>query len=109
MQPLFDLKASLDAVDPRLFYAVLMVVVFLVVYGWRKLWPETFERIPAKWQSMPAVLLGAILSAASDSESVKQALIAALLGAVSSGLAAIGGHHALKAAPGPYGQKDREA
>jgi 2C-methyl-D-erythritol 2,4-cyclodiphosphate synthase len=54
---------------------------------------------------VPAVLLGAVLSAASDADSVKHAFVAALLGAFSSGFGAIGGHHALKAAPGPYGEE----
>lgn len=105
---LYDLKTAIDAVDPRLFYVLVALITFGVIYGWRRLFPETFERIPPKLQSLPAIILGAVLSGASDTATLKQAVVAAILGACSSGLAAIGGHHALKAGPGPYGTKEKE-
>ena len=104
---MYDIKAAIDAWDPRLFYVFMAGVVFVVIYLWRQLLPATFDNVPKRFQFVPALMLGAVLSASADSESVKTAVVSALVGALSSGLAAVGGHHALKQAPGPYGAKKK--
>ena len=95
---LADLKATLDAYHPAAFHAALVVLVGATIFGWRKLHPSSFERLPKTLQDFPAVALGAGMGALSTGMDP----IAALAGAF-AGLAAIGGHHALKRSPLPYG------
>lgn len=98
MTSLIDLRLALDALYPGLFNAVLAIFAGAVIYGWRKASPKTFEMLPPAVQSFPALILGAVTSAAASQGALVQAAIAGSL----SGLLAVGGHHALKASPLPY-------
>lgn len=90
------IKTYLDAIDPRLFFALIALVAWTVVGAWRKYAPASFERIPPTVQALPAILVGAVAAAPAGAGSLKETFINATLGAF-SGLAAIGTHHALKA------------
>jgi hypothetical protein len=96
------LKSQLDAIDPRLFYLCVTLVAFGLVYAWKKLYPKSFAELPEALQAMPAILLGALLSAQGNASDVGKAMLGALFGAL-SGLAAVGTHVALKKSSLPYG------
>jgi hypothetical protein len=90
-------KAECDAVDPRLWYALLALLVGGIVAAWRKWRPGSFERLPPRVQALPAILLAAVTAGGAAAD-LKKAAVDAVLGAMFGGLGAIGGHHALKAA-----------
>lgn len=91
-----EVKQFLDSLHPAAAWFSLSFLVGAVVFGWRKLSPSSFEKLPPALQSLPAVLLGAVAGAAQGGD-VKAAFIDAALGAL-AGLTAVGGHHAIKAA-----------
>jgi hypothetical protein len=95
-----DLKLALDAFHPSAFYAALTATVGLTIYMWRKIAPASFEILPRTLQEFPSVAIGAGLAALASGGDP----LAALAGAF-SGLAATGGHWALKRSPLPYGDK----
>lgn len=107
IQQLIAFKAALDGYHDGLFFALLAVLVGGIVYGVRRFFPAGFNALPPVVQHFPAVALGALVGALSSGMDP----IAALAGAF-AGLTAIGGHHALKSSPLPYGGKptgDRSA
>lgn len=94
-----QVKAFFDSVDPRAWYLFLSLAIGTLVFAWRKLSPATFEKLPAQLQALPALLLGAV-AAASTGGGAHEAFVSGVFGAL-SGLAAVGGHHAIKAAMPP--------
>lgn len=99
MQSIHDLKASMDAIDPRLFFLVLSLLAWGAIAIWRKAHAKSFDFVTSKWpvlQAAPAIALTGILSAATGDDA-KSALLNAFFGA-GSGLAAIGLHHLAKRA-----------
>lgn len=98
---LANLRTALADANPALPYLVIPAIAWLVVYLWRRFSMSSFEKLPDSVQALPAMLLSAILSAASSGGDFKKALLDTVVGFV-SGLTAVGLHHALKAAPGPY-------
>lgn len=98
---MFTIKQHLDAVDPRLFFAIIALLAWLFVYSWRRLSPGTFEKIPPSIQGLPAILFGAIAAAPAGAGNLKETFVNAAVGAF-SGLASVGVHHVLKESPVPY-------
>lgn len=102
------IRLYLDAIDPKLWPLALALAAWALVYAWRKAAPRLpsalqFDSLPARVQALPGVLWAAALSASTGADAV-EAMRAALLGTL-SGVLAIGIHHGLKLAPGPYGEK----
>ena len=96
-------RAELAAVHPLLPYLAIAVLVGGVVYAWRRLAPSSFQKLPDSVQALPAVMLSAVLAAAStgDDAGLGRVLVEIALGAF-SGLLPVGGHEALKRSPLPY-------
>jgi hypothetical protein len=88
-----EFKAYLDAIDPRLFYIGIAMLVGAVIFGWKKVHPASFFRLPTQYRALPAVILGAVTSASGASE-IKRAIIDAVIG-VFAGITAVGGHEAV--------------
>ena len=96
------LRDTLASIHPLLPYLTIALLVGLAIWLWRTYSPRTFELLPPAVQSLPAVLLSAVLTAASSgSTTVGHAMVEAVIGAL-SGLVAVGGHEALRRAPVPY-------
>lgn len=99
-----QLKLFLDSLDPRLFHAVLALVIGAAYYAWRRFSPATFERLPKALQPLPALLLAGTANVMATSNTGQLIELATQLGlGVLDGVLAVGGHHVLKALPGPYG------
>lgn len=98
---LHTIRAELAEVHPAAPAIALAIVVGGLIYAWRKLHPVSFERIPKPIQSLPAVLLSALVAALSSGGDGWQPVLDAIAGAV-LGLTSVGGHHALKLSPLPY-------
>ncbi len=92
-----EIRIYLDAVDPRLWPLCLALAVGAVVFVWRKAHPRSFERLPRPWQSLPAVVLAAVVSGATGAD-VVQMVVEAIAGGF-SGVLAVGGHHVVKPLP----------
>lgn len=84
------IKLYLDSIDPRLFYLAIALAVGAVVFGWKKLHPLSFYRLPQRARALPAAILGAI-AAASGAEDISRAVVDAIIG-VFAGITAVGGH-----------------
>jgi len=95
LQPMTAIRTYLDNVDPRLWPLAIALVAGGVVWGWRKLSPKSFDRLPPAIQALPAILIAAAIGGATGSDLVHM-MFEAASGAV-SGLLAVGGHHTLKA------------
>ena len=104
MPTITEIKSHLDALDPRMFHALLAAIIGGLYYLLRKTSPALFERIPKQLQPLPALLLAAGANVYASGNSGELLVIAQQLGlGMLDGVLAIGGHHALKALPGPYG------
>lgn len=99
---MIDFKNSLDAIDPRLWWVLVALVVYLVVYLWRVLSPKLpeplrFSSLPSRFKALPAALLGlamGVTSVDNDAEVVKM-IVDLVLSAV-AGVTAVGGHETLR-------------
>ncbi len=97
-----DLQSLEQAFSEHDWYAVAALAIGLLIYAWRKLAPSLWEKIPACYQWVPAVLLGAgtgFVGAKAAGRPVGAAFLQAFGGALWAGLPAIGAHHVLKDAP----------
>lgn len=94
-------RADLAAIHPAAPAIALALIVGAIIYAWRKLHPTSFERIPKPIQSLPAVLLSALVAALSSGGDGWQPVLDAIAG-VFVGLIPIGGHWVAKLGPGPY-------
>jgi len=91
-----EIWLALKDIDPRLPYLLIAAIVGLVILGWRKLHPESFHQLPKALQTIPGVIIGSVLAAAStDDATIKGALLEAFFGAI-SGFTASGGYGMLK-------------
>ena len=93
MQFMHEFKAYLDGVDPRLFYIGVALLVGAVIFGWKKIHPDSFFKLPTQYRALPAIILGAETSASSATE-IKRAIIDAVIG-IFAGITAVGGHEAV--------------
>jgi len=93
MQFMHEFKAYLDGVDPRLFYIGVALLVGAVIFGWKKIHPDSFFKLPTQYRALPAIILGAVTSASSATE-IKRAIIDAVIG-IFAGITAVGGHEAV--------------
>lgn len=89
---LLEFKSQLDAIDPRLWWLVIALVVYGLVFAWRKIHPASFDKIPARFKALPAAILGAIM-ASTAAEEIPKMLFDLVMGAI-SGVTAVGGHEA---------------
>jgi hypothetical protein len=89
-----EIKTFLDALDPRLFWIVISLVVLGVIQLWRWVHPASFDKVPARIKALPAVALGAIL-AATASDDVTQIVMNLVIGAL-SGVGAVGAHETVR-------------
>lgn len=102
-----ELKAFLDALDPRAYYLFAAAVVWFATWAWRRflpgLWAIVTVRSPAMTQ-LPLVVLGALISAAPTlaSGQIGKIIQETIIGAILSAVSAQGIHAALKASPLPY-------
>lgn len=88
--------------DPRAQVWALAIVVGALVWAWRRWWPRSFERLPARFQALPPAILGAVAGGGlSSPQGLVEMVVGAAFGA-GAGLMATGGHEALKRLPGPY-------
>lgn len=94
-------RADLAAFHPAAPAVVLALIVGAVIYAWRKLHPTSFQKLPDSLQSLPAMVLSALVAALSSGDDGWRPVVDAIAG-VFVGLIPIGGHHLLKAAPGRY-------
>lgn len=85
-----EFKAYLDSIDPRLFYLAIAFAVGAVIFGWKKVHPQSFYRLSTRYRALPATILGAIASASTATE-LKRAVVDAVIGAF-AGITAVGGH-----------------
>ena len=95
-----DLRTYLEAIHPLLPYLLFAGLSGLVVWAWRTYAPRSFEVVPKSLQALPALLISGLMAGFTASE--LDSLIAETLVGVLSGLLAVGGHEALRRAPGPY-------
>lgn len=84
----------LTQIHPQLPVIILAVLVGGLVYGLRRWQPALFARLPKPLQSLPAVLVAALLAAVPMALGAATPLDAARL-VVEAVLVAIGGHHAV--------------
>lgn len=107
---MLTLKLSLDALDPRLWWVAISLVVYLLVFVWKQLsaklpdWAK-FEVVPTKLRALPALLLATAITATGlSSAEIGKILLELLMGAA-SGLMAVGGHETLSRLRGTTGQQ----
>jgi hypothetical protein len=97
---MLDIKLYLDAIDPRLWWVGITLVVYLVVQLWRWLsqWLPAgirFEAVPTRARAVPAVLLAAAIGATGlDSTEIAKVLLDLALSSV-AGVTAVGGRDIL--------------
>lgn len=89
---LIEFKSQLDAIDPRLWWVVIALVVYGLVFAWKKIHPASFEKVPARFKALPAAILGAIMAATAADE-IPKMLFDLVMGVI-SGVTAVGGHEA---------------
>lgn len=86
---LVELKAELDAIDGRLWFVLIAVVVGFFVWAWKKLHRRSFDALPGRLKALPATAMAAALSASAHEE-FWPILLEAVLGGF-SGVTAVGG------------------
>lgn len=87
---LVNLRAQVDAIDPRLWFAAVALVVGAIVFAWRKAAPSTWDKLPSRFKVLPTTIIGALLVAGA-SDKASSIIVDVLLGAF-TGLSAAGGH-----------------
>ena len=96
-----DLKQTLDALDPRLWWLSITIGIYLLVFVWKKLsakLPEAirFDQIPTRLKVLPALALALVLGATGlESAEIGRNVLEMLLGVI-SGVTAIGAHETLQ-------------
>jgi hypothetical protein len=98
-----NIKAALDAVDPKLFYLIVSGIVGGVIWAWRRLsissWDWVTRRSPSI-QQLPALVLAGLLSyAPAAGLPLIKVLEQVILGALAGALPAIAGHEMMKKIP----------
>jgi hypothetical protein len=94
-----DLTSTLQALQAHAWYPAAAGIVTLLLALFRRVAPETWARLPRRWQWVPAVLLaalGAFVDAYASGVSWRIALVLTGYGAVTAGLGAIGLLHTAK-------------
>lgn len=94
-----DLTSTLQALQAHAWYPAAAGIVTLLLALFRRVAPGTWERLPRRWQWVPAVTLaalGAFVDAFSTGVSWRVALVLTAYGAVTAGLAAVGLLHTAK-------------
>lgn len=86
---------QLTELDPRLLHAAIAALVGALVFAVRETAPGTWARLPRRWQALPAVLVGALLSGTATNGELVEIVLNALVGGL-DGLVAVGAHHAGK-------------
>ncbi len=98
-----DLTSTLQALQAHAWYPAAAGIVTLLLALFRRVAPETWARLPRRWQWVPAVVLaalGAFVDAYASGVSWRIALVLTAYGAVTAGLGAIGLLHAAKRVAG---------
>lgn len=91
---IIEIKNRLDAINPMLARTIAALLVMFIVWAFRRGFRATWDGLSPRMQKAPAVLIGALLGAATEDEIVTM-FIAGFMNAVS----AIGMWHFLKPAP----------
>lgn len=98
-----DITAIVAAVEARAWYPAIAGAITLLLVLLRRISPETWDRLPRRWQWVPAVVLAALaafVDAASSGVTWKVALALTFYSVLSAGMAAIGLHHSTKRVTG---------
>jgi hypothetical protein len=97
---MIELKIALDALDPRIWWVGVTLLVYLLVWCWRwvsRYLPAVlrFEACPSRLRALPAVGLATAIGATGiDSAEIAKILLDLVLAAI-SGVTAVGGHEML--------------
>lgn len=105
-----DADRLVEALRTGDWYVAAAVAIGAVVFLWQRLAPSLWKRIPERWRWAVPVALGAMygfLRAFDEDDPPAVALVRAAVAAVTAGLAAAGGHHALSDMPIRYGEKKK--
>jgi hypothetical protein len=97
-----ELRASLDALYPGLFNALVGLSMVGLIWVWRKVSPSTFEKLPPKMQALPAVVGAGLMSSFAAQQDL---LMNAAVGGVLGGIFGVGSHRALKESKLSYGNR----
>lgn len=92
MTLILALKQSADAIDPKLWYLGIALLTAGIIALWRQLHPKSFDALPPRIKALPAMLIGAVLSATAATD-LKSVFVNAFTG-VLAGLLAVGGYEA---------------
>lgn len=87
MQWLIDIKQYLVAIDPRLWPLAIALFVGFLYWGFRRLWPATFDKLNPKLKALPGAIIAALVSGAALPD-IKEFVIETIIGALTAG----GGH-----------------
>lgn len=97
--PQSDITAIVAAVEARAWYPAIAGAITLLLVLLRRVAPETWARLPRRWQWVPAVVLAALAAfadAATSGVTWRVALALTAYSVLSAGMTAIGLHHAAK-------------
>jgi hypothetical protein len=89
-------KQYLDAIDPRLWWITVAVVVYATMELWKRFLPGLFQAVPARWRALPPLLLAGAFSATAAVD-LPALIIETILGTV-SGVMAVGGRDTINRA-----------
>lgn len=99
-----ELSPVVVAIEHRAWYSLAAAVLTLAIALWRRYQPLVWDRIPRRWQWLPAVLVpaaGAFVHAEMTGLSIGVALAVTLYAMISGGMTAIGLAHTAKRIIGP--------
>lgn len=57
-----DIKVLIQSVDPRLWPMTIALLVGFAYWGWKKVHPASFEKVPPKLKALPGTILAAVVS-----------------------------------------------
>lgn len=89
----------IQAIETRAWYPLAAMLITAAIALWRRVAPQIFERIPARWQWLPAVLLNAgaaFVEASQSGLAWSVALVMAVYAAMVGGTVSVGTHRIAK-------------